>query len=379
VQQGHRYAWAVSFVFVAACGGEPLGPQEGPDDSELVGQTQEAVQTAYDVPVAATVRPYVIGEGFSHFTFVVDTAGNLLRNIRFPTETPVTRPWEVMDTGVVGPPTAAPYRVEPNLNGAVDVFARSKGGNLWEYYFPDTADLSSSHRAYNVSDLSGFRAQYGAMAGTPLVAEYGNDGGAVSIIVQRASDHTLYSIDFTRANGWAIHPVLDGANIVVSENALSSADQLGYFAGRGLSASEDGIGWVATRTIHRDFAEPFHVVYKFSTPKGTPSVSKLFVAASFVDDSIKIREDGQWSRVPGCLVGGSPALGTFNDYGVVRGSNGHLFGFYRGGCSDYGEILTSAPTPDQDTNVVFFRGQSGFLHARDTGTGASWGFNVPLP
>jgi hypothetical protein len=28
---------------------------------------------------------------------------------------------------------------------------------------------------------------------------------------------------------------------------------------------------------------------------------------------------------------------------------------------------------------VFFRGQSGFLHARDTGTGASWGFNVPLP
>ena len=378
MKQEHRYAWALGFVFVTACGGEPLGSSDELDAPELVGQSQEAVQTGYDVQIATTVRPYVIGEGFSHFTFVVDTAGNLLRNIRFPLETPVTRPWEVMDTGVVGPPTAAPYRIEPDLHGAVDVFARSKGGNLWEYYFPDTADLSSSHRAYNVSELSGFRAQYGAMAGAPLIVEYGSDGSAVSVIVQRASDHSLYSIDFTKAHGWAIHPVLDGTNIVVSENALSSADEQGYFAGRGLSASEDRIGWVATRTVHKDFAEPFHVTYKFSTPQGTPSVSKLSLAARFVDDSIKILRDGQWSRVPNCLVGGSPAL-RVNYYGVVRGSNGHLFEFSPWGCSDYGEILTSAPTPDGDTDVVFFRGQSGLLHARDTGTGDSWGFDVSLP
>ena len=105
-----KNAWVIGLLLTPACGGEPLGETSNLEGSdEVVARTEEAAQSVNDVPVAVFARPFIVGTGYSQFTFVIDSDRHLLRNVMYPGENPVTRGWDTVATGLVGVPTAVGY------------------------------------------------------------------------------------------------------------------------------------------------------------------------------------------------------------------------------------------------------------------------------
>jgi hypothetical protein len=387
--------WCVlAFVpLAAACGAE--GPDGGTSSTasaqaapaEPVGVSEEALDSEGDRPVVASSPAYTAsGSATIDYVLAVDTSGNL-QEMSYGTSidfVPTFGSWSQIATHLQGVPTMHVY---PDTT-AVDEYAWGKDGNLWEY-FRSSADGPIS--AFNVSEQSGF----GKIAGSPVVVAWGDDSSewAISVAVRSASDNSLYTLDFTNDMGWQAHavyngPVHDLAHIVKTDNTILSPNVLlgpgltPYFAGRGLSSSDSSTSWVAERA-NGDFGSSFGI---YSTFTGSGSTPYTFTGPTTTGHNIIVARFGTqlkhadavqssltWTLIPNCSVAGSPT------YGAVRGTNGHLLVYnFTSGCSDLGEVLTSAPsTWEANEHLQFFRGSSGAIHARQIG-GASQGYSLHL-
>jgi hypothetical protein len=391
-----RFGWWALAIgpLVAACGaGEADGtlPFTGPAQAapgEPVGVSTQALDGEGDRPVVASSPAYVSsGSGSVDYVLAIDTSGNL-REMSYVTTysppntyTPTFGTWSQIDSGLQGVPTMHVY---PDTT-AVDEYAWGADGYLWEYF---RSSANGDIAVFNVSEISGF----GKIAGSPVVVDWGDDSSewAISVAVRRASDNALYTLDFTNGMGWQAHPVWNGSSVVKTDNTILSPNVLvgagfaPYFAGRGVSSSDNATSWIANRA-NGNFGSSFTIYSSFT---GSGSTPYTFIGPSDVGRNVIIARFGtqlkhayavqgslQWTQIPNCSVAGSPG------YNAIRGTNGHLLVFdFTNGCRDEGEVLTSAPsTWEFNEHLEFFRGSSGAIHAHQVGTSLGYSLHLSVP
>jgi len=368
--------WAgigIVLVLVVAGCSDPSGNASFED----VNSEEQAVETAYDRPVAAAI--VVKGQGTNDgWVFACDSSNRLQRNIRRGT---TWGGWQVFDSACVSVPSVVKWYNSTTNTDGVAVYARYGDNKLWQLWWPDATNHSDTAYWTNLSDLTGF----GTIAGDVVVVEALDQNEAVSIAARKASNNQLWTFDYLTS--WSTHPVLraSGATIVTTNTVSARAAKpgvgpsAGYLTGRGLTSTNDTTQWLATRgpTL-------INSSYKQCSGCGAQDGNFGGEGTSVVWDNtgvnygVRRTASGrlqnrdlvfgtQWLDYNSCVVNGSPrmsthALSSQYDLGFVRGGNTTstndlvIFDYFPDNeCHSVGGAMYSAPTPFEYPTSAYVR------------------------
>jgi hypothetical protein len=375
-------AAGVAFLLLG-CGAEVDGSPSGAPSAE---ETQPAELT-YDQPMVAAVRVTLNINGTADLWVFACSSGMLRRNTAREADVPSWRGWLSTGHACRGTPTAAVAGSNTAVNSVI-VYFRRDDNHLMELWWPTAVD---SPQFADITPLAGL----GAIAGSPTIVYARDRFDEVSVVVRMASDNSLHTADYY-AGAWHRNVVHNGltpsgrgdtgairsANTVrgLSNVLASSSLSKMSITGRGLTASDDVTGWVATRTGRGSFTRDLSI--RDFRPTGTPAIQPWYpnTSASLVANfNGKLRYltfggRGVWEDSP-CSAGGSP-VPAHGGFGFMRSGNGLLMQYANfEPCTERNFALLSAPAVVG--SHAFYIGAWAELFHYSNEKQQSMGINVP--
>lgn len=335
---------------------------------EPTAEVHEAVNTIRKGPVAAamTVRGSVTG-GEEIWMFACDANHDLVW-MKFAGGTPIAGPYAISDCQ--GTPTVEKWIGTDTDYGIV--FLNDIDGDFWEFDWPDTAG-SDDGFWYDISPVPGV----GAIVGSPVVTAVRDYTQEMSIAYTRASDHCVYTVDWSGGQ-YTAHRVKEGTGCVTSSygNDINAWPHGGVYLGVG----DDQHSRIASRAA-LDFTHSY-VGQASSLLSVTGSTGNAFGLDSDLwlrRGIVGVSVNATWKP---CGGRGMPATRRSTQIGGwVRGANAEIEEFFTtsSSCTNRGGSVWSGLSSDDKDQLVFYKGSDGLLKYYNVSTHVHASTIVLLP